>query len=78
MASGDPRNTSRPDTGSSASEPSPSKKPPAKPTKGGSSRKMTAKEQSERFIATAREIEADETGAAFDAAIGKVLIKRQT
>jgi len=39
------------------------------------SRKLTQKEQSERFIATARELEADESGTAFDAAVAVVLPK---
>lgn len=36
-------------------------------------RKMTQAEQSERFIKTAREIGVDESGAAFDAALARVI-----
>jgi hypothetical protein len=36
-------------------------------------RKMTAKEQSARFIETARELEADETGKAFRDATDRLL-----
>ena len=36
---------------------------------------MTAKEQSERFIETARELEVDETGAKFDGLINKIAQK---
>ena len=59
MASGDP-----PDT-----NPKPS---PLGRRKG---RKISQKEQSERFIETARELEADETGGAFNRAIDKLVRK---
>ena len=69
MASGDHRNTSRDPTGPSESRSSQSKKPQAKKHKAGSSKKMTKKEQSERFIETARKLEADESGEAFERAV---------
>jgi hypothetical protein len=37
-------------------------------------KKMTAKEQSERFIKTARDLEADESGKLFDRAV-RVIVK---
>jgi hypothetical protein len=46
------------------------KKPEPKPKP---QKKMTAKEQSERFIQTARDIHADETGGEFEAALKKVV-----
>jgi hypothetical protein len=45
-------------------------KPKAKPTK---QKKMTAKQQSERFIQTARELEADESGKLFDNSVKAIL-----
>jgi hypothetical protein len=45
------------------------KKKPAKP-------KLTDKEQSERFIETARKLGADEDGQGFEAAISKILKER--
>ncbi|MCB1423360.1 MAG: hypothetical protein KDJ69_13025 [Nitratireductor sp.] len=52
------------------------KKPPAKKkAKAGSSKKMTQKEQSERFIETARELGADESGLGFEDALRKMGIK---
>ena len=49
----------------------PDKKPKAKP------KKMTAKEQSAQFIKTARELEVDESGEAFEKAISRLLIPKQ-
>jgi len=46
-------------------------KPKAKPKP-----KFTDKEQSERFIETARKLGAEETGEAFDKAVDKILRKR--
>ncbi len=40
----------------------------AKPRTKPKPKKMTNKEQSERFIQTARELEADESGKAFESA----------
>lgn len=48
----------RPDTGQKPKKPS---------------RKLSQKEQSERFIATARELEVNESGDAFEKAVGVVL-----
>lgn len=42
------------------------------------SKKLSQKEQSERFIATARELEADESGEAFDRAVEVVLPIKQS
>jgi hypothetical protein len=47
-----------------------------KPT-GKKAKKMTQKEQSERFIEAARKLEVDETGEAFEKAIQKVVTVRQ-
>ena len=76
MASGDHRNTSREDTGPSKSQSSRSKKDRAKTGKAGSSKKMTQKEQSERFKATARTLEADESGKAFERVIARLFPKK--
>ena len=65
----DHQNTSRASTAGNVSPSLPSKKKPAKKAKAGSSKKMTAKEQSERFIETARELNSDESGAEFEHAI---------
>ena len=54
MAYGDPQNTNQSDGDKSESQSSQSKKPVTKKAKAGSSKKMTQKEQSERFIGTAR------------------------
>lgn len=69
MASGDRRNTSPRPTGLSESPSSQSKKDQGEKPKAGSSKKMTKKEQSERFIETARKLEADESGEAFERAV---------
>lgn len=74
MASGDHQNTSQSDSAGDESRSSPLKKPPAKKkAKAGSSKKMTQKEQSERFIETARELGADESGEEFDRAMGRLV-----
>ncbi len=44
-----------------------------KPDKPAKEKKMTAKEQSARFIKTARELEVDETGKLFELTAQKVL-----
>ena len=70
MASGDHQNTSQSDSAGDESRSSPLKKPPAKKkAKAGSSKKMTQKEQSERFIETARELGVDESGNQFEKAM---------
>lgn len=66
MAAGNPPNTSQDDTDLSESQLSQSKKSTAKKAKAGFSKKMTAKEQSERFIETARELGVDENDEALD------------
>jgi hypothetical protein len=38
--------------------------------------KLSQQEQSERFIQTARELEADESGAAFEKAVSVVVTRR--
>jgi hypothetical protein len=49
-------------------------KPRAKPRPSGKkTENLSQKEQSERFIQTARELAADESGSDFDRAIGTVL-----
>lgn len=75
MASGDQVDTSRKATGSSASRSSQSKKPAAKKRKAGSSKKMTQKEQSERFIETARSLGSDENEKVFERAVDIILKK---
>ena len=76
MASGDHQNTSQSDSAGDESRSSPLKKPPAKKkAKAGSSKKMTQKEQSERFIETARELGADESGDAFEGLAKRILAK---
>jgi hypothetical protein len=45
------------------------KKRPAKP-------KLTDKEQSERFIETARELGSDESGRAFDRALDRIVSRK--
>jgi hypothetical protein len=75
MASGDRPNTSREDTGSSKSPSSPSKKDQAKTSNSGSSKKLSQKEQSERFREAARKLDVDESGKAFDRAL-EALIPR--
>ncbi len=47
-----------------------------KPT-GKKAKKLTQKEQSERFIETARELEVDESGEKFEAAISVVAKRNQ-
>ena len=44
---------------------------PKKPT-GKKKKKLSQKEQSERFIKTARELETDESGDSFEEAISKI------
>lgn len=73
MASVDRADTSRDPSGSSKSPSPRSKKDQGKTGKAGSSKKMTQVEQSERFKEAAREIEADESGGAFEAALDRVL-----
>jgi len=70
-------NTDRPNTSPEKqdgleSQSSPSKKIQGKRGKAGSSKKMTAKEQSEQFIKTARELESDEDGEQFYKLIDQV------
>jgi hypothetical protein len=49
----------------------PKKKPKKKP------KKMTAKEQSARFVQTAREVEADETGEDLERVFAKIVPSRR-
>lgn len=72
MASGDRANTSPEPSELSESPSSQSKKDQGKKAKDGSSKKMTKKEQSERFLETARELGADESGGDFDRAISRI------
>lgn len=75
--SGDRQNTNPSKPGGDESKSSQSKKSPAKKKgKAGSSKKMTAKEQSERFIEIARKLESDESGGAFDKVMRNVLTPR--
>jgi hypothetical protein len=48
----------------------------AKPS-GKKAEKLSKREQSERFIETAREIEADESGRVFERAIDFVLVPKE-
>lgn len=75
MASGDHRNTNPEPSDLSESQSSPSKKDQEKKVKVGSSKKMTQKEQSERFIETARELGVDEDNVSFHNAVIKILGK---
>lgn len=77
MASGDRQNTGRETSGLSESPLSPLTKNQGKTGKAGSSKKMTQKEQSERFKLTAREIETGESGTAFERAIQRVLTEKR-
>lgn len=75
--SGDRPDTS-PDPSDGSASPSGSKKPTkgkatSSPPKGAKGERMTAKEQREAFIRAARDVEADETGEAFNAAMEAVL-----
>lgn len=47
-----------------------------KPDKKLKAKKLTAKEQSARFIRTAREVEADESGRAFEKAFNSIIPPR--
>ncbi|GAB4225397.1 MAG: hypothetical protein Kow0032_01150 [Methyloligellaceae bacterium] len=78
MASGDRANTSPEDTALSESQSSQSKKARAKKAKAGSSKKMTDQEQSERFIETARKLECDESGGAFEGVFRLLLRPKQS
>ena len=78
MASGDHQNTSQSDSAGDESRSSPLKKPPAKKkAKAGSSKKMTQKEQSERFIETARELGVSEDDKDFLRAVQSILPEKQ-
>lgn len=55
----------------SGDRPNTAQKPPGKKTK-----KLSQKEQSERFKETARELEADESGATFERAINQIVKPR--
>lgn len=77
MASGDRANTSREASDLSEAPSSPSKKEQGKKGKAGSSKKMTQKEQSERFKEAARELGVDETDEAFNAAIAGILPQKK-
>lgn len=72
MASGDPQNINQKPSEPSASRSLKSRKPVVKKGKAGSSKKMTQKEQSERFIQTAQEMEADESGKCFNEIIATI------
>ena len=56
----------------SGDPPNTARKPPGKKT-----RKLSQKEQYERFNLDARELEADESGDAFERAIGKIVTVKQ-
>ena len=75
MAAGNPRNTSPSKDDGGESQSTPLKKKVGKKDNSGSSKKMTAKEQSERFIKTARELECDESEEAFTGLIKKIVGK---
>lgn len=55
----------------SGDRPSTARKPPGK-----KATKLSQKEQSERFKETARELEADESGSAFEASLEPILKRR--
>ena len=69
----DPQNTSQSKEDCDESQSTPSKKKVGKRGSSGSSKKMTAKEQSQRFIETARELEVDETGVKFSQTLDKII-----
>ena len=48
------------------------------PKKKRAEPKLTDKEQSERFVRTARELEADETGENFERELGKIISTSQS
>lgn len=73
MGAGNPQNTNPPKDTGDESLSTPLKKKVGKKGNSGSSKKMTAKEQSEQFIKTARELESDESGEAFDNAVEKIV-----
>ncbi len=77
MASGDRPNTDPSKSTGDESPSSPLKKPQAKKAKVGSSRKMTQKEQSERFIAAAQEVGACQCEDAFERAVEIVLPEKK-
>ena len=47
-----------------------------KPT-GKKAKKLSQKEQSERFIETARELDSDESGKAFESALDRLITRKQ-
>lgn len=49
----------------------------ARKPSGKKAKKLSQKEQSERFKGAARELESDESGDAFERAISRVLPKRE-
>ena len=66
MASKDHQNTDPSSENGGASQSTPLKKKVGKKGSSGSSQKMTSKEQSERFVEAARELEIDENSEYFD------------
>lgn len=73
MASGNPQNTNPKNTELSESPSPQSKKVRATASRDGSLKKMTDKEQSERFIETARMLDVDESQEHFDRNLRKIL-----
>ena len=77
MGAGNPQNTGLSKDIGDESLSTPLKKKVGKRVNSGSSKKMTAKEQSEQFIKTARELEVDESSDNFDKKLNQVLsVKR--
>lgn len=50
----------------------------ARKSSGKKAKKLSQKEQSERFKETARELDADETGAAFQKALSAIKIRKSS
>ena len=75
MAAGNPQNTNPVSDTGGASQSSQSKKTAGKRHNSGSSKKMRAKEQSERFIQTARELEVDKSGQEFEKVARNIFTK---
>ena len=76
LASKDHQNTDPSSENGGASQSTPSKKKAGKKGNSGSSKKMTAKEQSERFVKTARELGAEENGKHFSSLLNSILSAR--
>jgi hypothetical protein len=73
MGAGNPQNTSPSKNSGDESPSTPLKKKAGNTGNSGYSKKMTAEEQSEQFIKTARELEVDESGEKFEKVISTLI-----